>query len=127
MMALKLTLGTSAVYLALVGLALMFAPLHFGVGAVPANAPPELIALLRLLGGPFLGVAVLNWLTRNAEPSPTRNAVILANVVGFGAVAANDVWGVASGEARDIAKLFMLVHLGFAIAFVLFGRPRWRV
>lgn len=125
-MALKLTLVTSAVYLALVGLALMSAPLHFGVGAVPADASPQLIALLRLLGGPFLGIAVLNWLTRNAEPSLTRNAVLLANVVGFGAVAANDVWGVATGEARDIAKLFMLVHLGYMIAFVLFGRPRWR-
>jgi uncharacterized membrane protein len=123
-MALRLTLATSAVYLALVGLALMFAPLHFGVGAVPANAAPELIALLRLLGGPFLGIAVLNWLTRNAEPAPTRNAVILANVVGFGAVAANDLWGVAAGEARDIAKLFMLVHLCYVIAFAIFGLPK---
>jgi hypothetical protein len=125
-MTLRLTFVTSAFYLALVGLALMFVPLQFGVGAVPAGASPELIALLRLLGGPFLGIAVLNWLTRNADPSPTRNAVILANVVGFGAVAANDVWGVASGEARDIARLFLLVHLGFTLAFLLFGRPRWR-
>jgi hypothetical protein len=29
---------------------------------------PELVALLRLLGGPFLGIAVLNWLSRNAAP-----------------------------------------------------------
>ncbi len=52
-MSLKLTLTTSAIYLALVGLALMFAPLQFGIGAVPADASPELIALVRLLGGPF--------------------------------------------------------------------------
>lgn len=123
-MALKLTLMTSAVYLALVGLALMFVPLHFGVGAVPVSASPELVAFLRLLGGPFLGIAILNWRTRNAEPSALRNAIVLANVVGFGAVAANDIWGVASGEARDIAKLFMLVHLCFTLAFLLFGRPR---
>jgi hypothetical protein len=113
----KPTLILSALYLALVGLALMFFPAQFGRGAVPGDAAPELVALLRLLGGPFLGIAVLNWLSRNAEPSTLR-VVLLANIVGFGAVAANDVWGVASGEARDIAKLFLVVHLLFALAFV---------
>jgi hypothetical protein len=113
----KLTLILSSLYLAVVGLALMFFPLHFGRGAVPADAGPELLALLRLLGGPFLGIAILNWLSRNAEPSNLR-AVLLANIVGFGAVAANDVQGVASGEARDIAGLFLIVHLLFTFAFV---------
>jgi hypothetical protein len=115
-------LGLSAFYLAIVGLALMFAPLQFGTGAVPRDASPELIALLRLLGGPFLGIAVLNWMTRDAEPSTTRDVVILANIVGFGAVAANDVWGVFSGEAREIAKVFLAVHLLFTAAFVVVGR-----
>jgi hypothetical protein len=113
----KLTLTMSAVYLALIGLALMFFPMQFGRGAVPTDAAPELLALLRLLGGPFLGIAMLNWLSRDAEP-PTLRVVLLANIVGFGAVAANDIWGVASGEARDIAKLFLIVHLIFTSAFV---------
>jgi hypothetical protein len=60
---------------------------------------------------------VLNWLSRKAEPSTLR-VVLLANIVGFGAVAANDIWGVASGEARDIAKLFLIIHLLFTLAFV---------
>jgi hypothetical protein len=122
-MALKLTLISSAIYLALVGLALMLAPLQFGIGAVPTNASPELIAFLRLLGGPFLGIAVLNWLTRSSEPSPARTAIVVANVVGFGIVAANDVWGVFSGEAREASKIFLVVHLLFTLGFVLFGRP----
>lgn len=113
----KLTLTLSALYLALVGLALMFFPIQFGRDAVPADAAPELLALLRLLGGPFLGIAVLNWLSRQAEPSTLR-VVMLANIVGFGAVAANDVWGAVSGEARDIAKLFLVIHLLFTSAFV---------
>jgi hypothetical protein len=112
----RLTLALSALYLAFVGLALMFFPLQFGRDAVPTDAAPELLALLRLLGGPFLGIAVLDWQSRNAEPSTLR-VVILANIVGFGAVAANDIWGVASGEARDIAKLFLIVHLLFTLAF----------
>jgi hypothetical protein len=115
---LKLVLILSAIYLAAIGLALIFVPLKFGAGAVPADASPELLALLRLLGGPFLGIAVLNWLTRNAEPSMARNAVLIANIVGFGAVAANDVHGVLTGEAREIAKLFLVAHLAFTAAFV---------
>jgi hypothetical protein len=113
----KLTLTLSALYVAIVGLALIFFPIQFGRGAVPTDAAPELLALLRLLGGPFLGIATLNWLSRNAEASTLR-VVLLANIVGFGAVAANDIWGVASGEARDIAKLFLVIHLLFTLAFV---------
>jgi hypothetical protein len=114
---LKWTLTLAALYLATVGLSLIFAPSEFGVGAVPADASPQLLALLRLLGGPLLGIAVLNALTRNAGPSPTRHAVVLANLVGFGAVAANDVHGVLSGEARELAKIFLVIHLSFTAAF----------
>lgn len=112
----KLLFTLSAGYLAVVGLALMLVPLQFGRGAVPADAAPELIALLRLLGGPFLGIAVLNWLSRDADLNSVR-PIVLANLVGFGAVAANDVWGVASGEAREVAKLFLIIHVLFAAAF----------
>lgn len=114
----RATLILSAIYLALVGIGLMIFPLQFGVGAVPEDASPQLIALLRLLGGPFLGIAVLNWLSRNSEPSGIR-AVLLANLVGFGAVAANDVVGVSLGEAREAAKVFLVVHLAFTIAFLV--------
>jgi len=116
-MTLKPVLMVSAAYLAAVGLALMFVPLKFGIGAVPADAAPELLALLRLLGGPFLGIAVLNWLGRDQAPSAALRAIAIANLVGFGAVAANDVWSVANGEAREAAKVFMVVHLLFALAF----------
>jgi hypothetical protein len=119
---LKWLLSLSALYLAAVGLGLMIFPLQFGTGAVPPDASPELIALLRLLGAPFLGIAALNWLSRNAGPSPARNAIVIANIIGFGAVAANDIWGVATGVAREIAKGFLVVHLLFAIAFIAAAR-----
>lgn len=119
---LKWTLILSAIYLAGIGFALIFAPLKFGVGAVPPDASPELLALLRLLGGPLLGIAVLNFLSRDAPPSPSRNAIIIANIVGFGVVAANDVHGVFTGEAREMAKAFLVVHLLFALAFIAVAR-----
>jgi len=114
---LKWLLTFAASYLAAIGLGLMFFTRQFGIGAVPADATPELLALMRLLGGPFLGIAVLDILARKAVPSATRNAIILANLVGFGAVAANDVHGVLTGEARDVARIFLVVHLAFTLAF----------
>jgi len=123
---LRLTLTLSAIYLALVGLALLIVPLRFGIGAVPADASPQLVALLRLLGAPFLGIAILNWLSRGARPAPLLNAVLLANIVGFGTVAANDIHGVLSGEARELAKIFLPIHLLFALAFVAAARANWR-
>jgi hypothetical protein len=119
---LKATLTLSALYLAAIGLALVFFPLRFGIGAVPPDASPQLVALLRLLGGPFLGIAALNWLSRDEGPSRALSAILLANIVGFGAVAANDVWGVASGEARDVAKIFLVIHMLFTLAFVVAAR-----
>ncbi len=122
-MKLKPVLVASALYLGLIGLGVMLVPQYFGIGAVPPDAPPALIAFLRIFGGPCLGIAFLNWMTRDAEPSPVRRAVVLANVVGFGCVTAMDVWGVFSGEARQLAKVFLVVHLLFTVAFVVAGRP----
>lgn len=112
----KATLTLSAFYLAAVGFGLTVFPLAFGVGTVPPDASPELVSLLRLLGGPFFGIAALNWFSRNREPSALDNA-LLANLIGFGVVAFNDIVGVATGNARDIAKIFLVVHLLFAMAF----------
>ena len=116
-MKLKPVLIASAIYLALVGLGVLFAPRYFGIGAVPPDAPPALIAFLRIFAGPCLGIAALNWMARDAEPSPARDDIVRANIIGFGCVAATDVWGVLSGDAREIAKAFLAVHLLFTVAF----------
>jgi hypothetical protein len=121
-MKLKPVLVASAAYLALIGLGVLFVPRYFGVGAVPPDPSPALIAFLRIFSGPCLGIAVLNWLARDAEASSARDAIILANIVGFGIVAANDVHGVFSGEAREVAKAFLVVHLLFTFAFIAAAR-----
>jgi hypothetical protein len=87
-MILRILLSIASMYMAFVGLGLIFAPQRFGVGPVPTNASAALIAYLRLFGSPFLEIAGLNWVARNAEPSTARNAIILGNIVGFFAIAA---------------------------------------
>jgi hypothetical protein len=125
-MKLKAVLTVAAIYLAVLGIGFMFAPQKIGLDAVPADASPALISYLRIFGGPFLGIAVLNWLTRNAEPSPTRNAVVLGNIVGFGCVTLMDIWGVFSGSAREVMKLFLVIHLLMTVAFVIAGREAFQ-
>jgi hypothetical membrane protein len=121
-MKLKAVLTVSAIYLAVLGVGFMFVPREIGIGAVPPDASPALVAYLRLFGGPFLGIAVLNWMTRNAGPSAARSAIVLANIVGFSCAAAMDVWGVFTGGARPVAKLFLVIHLLMTVAFVVAGR-----
>jgi hypothetical protein len=121
-MKLKTALTLSAIYLGALGIGFMLVPRQIGIEAVPADASPALIAYLRIFGGPLVGIAVLNWLSRNAPPSATLDAVVLANIVGFGCVASMDIWGVFSGDARQVAKLFLVIHLLMTLAFVLAWR-----
>jgi hypothetical protein len=38
-----------------------------------------------------------------------------------------DVWGVFSGGARPVAKVFLVIHLLMTVGFVLARRARLRV
>jgi hypothetical protein len=123
-MKLRTVLTVSAIYLGVLGLGFMLVPRQIGIGAVPPNASPELVAYLRIFGGPCVGIAVLNWLARNAELSSALDAIVLANIVGFACVSAMDVWGVFSGGARPIAKVFLVIHLLMTIGFIMAWRAR---
>src|SRR5687768_13935429 len=92
-MKLKTLFIMASVYLAAAGLGFILIPEVFGVGAVPSNPSPELITYLRVFGSPLLGIAILDWTVRNEGPSSARNAIVLGNIVGFGVIAALDIWG----------------------------------
>ena len=111
----------SAIYMVLLGLGFIFVPRLIGIDAVPVDATPALIAYLRVFGSTFVAIGVLNWADRNAEVSAARNAIVLANVVGFGLAALLDFWGALSG-GRPLAWLFAGIHLLFTLAFIWAGR-----
>ena len=125
-MKLDLLLTIAAIYLGVLGLGFMLAPRQLGIDVVPADASPALIAYLRIFGGPFLGIAILNWLARKEPPSRARDAIVLANIVGFGCVTAMDVSGVFTGESRPVAKLFLVIHFLMFMSFILARRARLR-
>jgi hypothetical protein len=125
-MKLKAALTISAVYIGILGIGFMFAPQQTGIGAVPPDASPALLAYLRVFGGPMLGIAVMNWLARNAEPCSARDAIIVGNIVGFACVTSMDIWAVFSGGARPVQKLFLVIHLLMTLAFVVAARDALR-
>ncbi|MCD2421229.1 hypothetical protein LQ567_00540 [Niabella pedocola] len=120
-MKLSTLLSIASVYMVLAGLGFILFPQAFGRGAVPSDASPALIAYLRLIGSPMLGISVLNWMSRKEGPSTARNAIIIGNTVGFAVIAALDIWGLFN-DARPATKVFVVIHLLFTLAFLILGR-----
>ncbi len=120
-MKLNLVLTISAIYMGLVGLGYLLSPATLSFGVVDASASAVLTAFLRIPASTFLGIAVLNWMARNAEASKARDAIALGNTVGFGLAAVLSVWGALIGSS-PIGWVFVVINLLFAVGFFWTGR-----
>ena len=120
-MKLNTLFSIAAVYMGVVGLGFLLAPEAISLGIVSAGASAALLGYLRIPTGAFLGIAVLNWMARNAEASTARNAILFANTVGFALAGVLGVLSVLSG-APVTALVFAAINLVFAIAFFWTGK-----
>lgn len=96
-MKLKIALTIAAIYMALIGIGHLVAPIAMSAGVIAADAPAGLVAFVRHYSAIFIAFAVLNWMARNAEASTARTAIIDANLVAFALAAVLDVWAVING------------------------------
>ena len=112
--------STAALYLALVGLGFLLVPGILVFGAL-GDTPAIIVAELRQYGGALLGIAVLNWVARNAESSTARNGILFGNAVGFGLVTLGGILRQLSG-AVAIGWMFVLINALFAVSFLIVGR-----
>lgn len=117
----KLLFTLAAIYMVLGGLNYLILPATAMFG-LDSGASPLLIAGIRETASTFIGIAVLNWFARNTDASKARNAIFLANIVGF---ALATIFGVlvALASAQIVAWVFVVINLFFTIAFLLVGRP----
>lgn len=77
-----------------------------------------MVGFLRHCAALFFGLATINWLARNAEPSAARRAIVFGDVMAFGLAAILDVLSVFRGAG--VAGLVpATVNLAIAMAFVL--------
>lgn len=116
----NLLLSVSAVYLALVGLGFLFSPDTMLFGAL-GNASVAVVAALRGLGGTLLGIAVLNWMARNADASKARDSIFLGNTVGFALATITFVIGLVGG-APAAGWALTVINALFVIAFIMVGK-----
>jgi len=114
--------SVSSAYMALVGLGFIVAPDGILFGTTGTNPSPALLADLRGVAGAFIGIAVLNWLARGAEPSTARNAIVAANTVGFAIAGVAGVAAVLVAGAPTGQLALGIINLVFAAAFAWVGR-----
>lgn len=96
-MKLKVALVIAAIYMALIGIGHLVAPIAMSAGVIPADASTGLVAFIRHYSALFISIAVLNWMARNAEASTARTAIVYANLVAFALAAVLDVFAVVNG------------------------------
>lgn len=115
-MNLKVPFVAAAIYFGLVAVGHLVAPVEMSAGVVPADASPGMVGFLRHYAALFVGLGAVNWLARNAEPSPARRAIVFANVMAFGLATILDVVAVARGAG--LAGLVpATINLAIATAF----------
>jgi hypothetical protein len=113
----KFILTISAIYLGLVGLALLLVPAYAFLG-LASDVSSLIIAQLRAFSDVFIGIAVLNWLARNAEASKARDAIFIGNSVGFTMSVILGV-NVSLNSTQEISWIFTILSLFCAIGFIV--------
>ncbi len=96
-MKLKVMLIIVAIYMGLVGVGQLLAPVAMSAGVISADASAGQIAYLRHFSALMIAIAVMNWMARNAEASTARNAIVVANIIFLGGAALLDLFAVLSG------------------------------
>lgn len=117
----KLIMISSAISLAIVGLALTFIPQETAkLLDIPNHQ--STFAALQLLGGLYLGFAMLNYMTRNTIIGGIYGRpLVLANLVHFvtGYFALNDL--ATPSNLKAITLIYVL--FGFSFAYLLATHP----
>lgn len=120
-MTLKALLAIYSVVAAVFCLGLLLVP-AFWITLYGATADSQSTVLLRLVGALFGGLAVMAWLGRNAEPSRSRDAMVLGLTVSNGLAALVAVVGALSGVYNQFAWGPVATFALCAIGFFLVGR-----
>ncbi|UUV26222.1 MULTISPECIES: multidrug DMT transporter permease [Lysinibacillus] len=114
----KWLLSSSAVLMGLFGLAGTFFPEEISkiLGIDPS---PIILILLQIIGGLYLGFAMLNWFTRSALIGGIYNKpVILGNLI-YCIVVFFALFRQLAEKFHFIFAILTVVYLGFAVWFTL--------
>jgi hypothetical protein len=118
----NLVLTLSAIYLVLCGLVMLLMP-HVMLVSGSAGTPPTVFFALRAYGGLMLGVAIMNWIARNAEASKSQNGIYICNIVVYALSAIVFLVDVLTGGS-PLLWGYIIISVVFTIAFGIVGRAK---
>ncbi|MFE8695555.1 multidrug DMT transporter permease [Cytobacillus sp. FJAT-53684] len=117
----KWLLSSSAVMMGLLGLAGTFIPEEILI-ILGIDPSPITLILLQIIGGLYLGFAMLNWFTRSARIGGIYNKpVVLGNLIHFIVVLFALIRQLAE-QFHFIFVILTFVYLGFSVWFTLVMR-----
>lgn len=98
------------------GLAFVLVP-ETSISLYAITLSPGGVIITRLLGAAILGYSVLTWLSRNAEESEARQAIVLTMVIsetiGFIVALLGQLSGVVNALGWSTVAIYLLLALGF--------------
>lgn len=94
----------------------------FSLNRFGAVADARTIVPLQLAGALFGGLAVMAWMARNAEPSPSRDAMVLGLGTLNSLATVVTVGGARSGAFNQVAWAPVITFALFATAFLWAAR-----
>lgn len=115
---------SSAAVLALMGLAVAFAPVEF-LGALGADASAPVPVLLKLMGGLYLGFALMNWSAKdNMIGGIYSRPVAIGNFLHFFVGLLSLGKFLVGGNAGGILTGVLVIYLAFGAWFgwLVFGQ-----
>ena len=113
----KLALTIGAVAALLFGLALILAPAQM-LGGFGLGVPTEALIVSRDIGVTLIGLAIVNWMARDAT-GPAVRALIIGNLFIQVAEAVVNGWEVAVGVLPTQAAGGVVLHAVLAAVFAL--------
>jgi hypothetical protein len=121
----RATATVAAIIAFVLGIAYLFIG-HLVVGRWHLEATPGVLLMGRRMGAVYVGLAVMFFAARSAEPSPARSALTLGAVVALVLLAVLGVYDFANGNAARGILLSAAIELLLAIGFarVLFAERR---
>ena len=102
------------------GAMMFFAP-AFAAGFLDMAASPQMLSVMRGLGGLIIGSGTINYFLRNQDNAVVLRGFLLANIITHALGLLADIWGVADG-ALSLTKFapVELTHLFVGIGSLIY-------
>lgn len=112
----------AAIYGIASGLFSLIAPAAASAGTLTEGMPGMLFMMVRFFGVAYIGLGLIAWLVRNAEPSKARDGVTLGLTVFFALHALTSLYGQFTDTSVSNHWVMATVQALIAVGFFVAGR-----